>query len=79
MFVHSDAAQAIGKIDVNVDTLQVDFVTVVGHKFYGPRIGALVIRQRVPLTSMFLGGNQEDGKRAGLVSEYFAYLFSVMT
>lgn len=65
--MHSDASQAIGKIDVNMNALNVDFVTVTGHKFYGPRIGALVIRDenKVPLKAMFLGGNQERGKRAG--------------
>uniref|UniRef100_A0A915PPM3 Selenocysteine lyase n=1 Tax=Setaria digitata TaxID=48799 RepID=A0A915PPM3_9BILA len=67
IFVHSDASQAVGKMDVNVNSLNVDFVTVTGHKFYGPRIGALVIRaeKKVPLRAMLLGGNQERGKRAG--------------
>ncbi|CAG9530991.1 unnamed protein product [Cercopithifilaria johnstoni] len=67
VFVHSDASQAIGKVDVNMNALNVDFVTVTGHKFYGPRIGALVVRaeNEVPLKAMFLGGNQERGKRAG--------------
>uniref|UniRef100_A0A0R3RQY7 Selenocysteine lyase n=1 Tax=Elaeophora elaphi TaxID=1147741 RepID=A0A0R3RQY7_9BILA len=67
IFVHSDASQAVGKIDVNVNALNVDFVTVTGHKFYGPRIGALVVRaeNKVPLRAMFLGGSQERSKRAG--------------
>ncbi|KAM3717910.1 Selenocysteine lyase [Dirofilaria immitis] len=67
IFVHSDASQAIGKIDVNVNALNVDFLTVTGHKFYGPRIGALIIRaeRKVPLKAMLRGGNQERGKRAG--------------
>ena len=39
---HTDAAQAIGKIKVDVDELGVDYLTVVGHKFYGPRIGMMV-------------------------------------
>ncbi len=38
LFVHSDAAQAIGKIKVDVDELQVDYLTIVGHKYYGHRI-----------------------------------------
>ncbi|PAV60333.1 hypothetical protein WR25_15441 [Diploscapter pachys] len=65
--IHSDVAQAIGRLDVNLYTLDVDAVTIVGHKFYGPRIGALVIRQDFPLKfiPMFRGGNQENGRRAG--------------
>ena len=39
ILVHTDAAQAIGKIKVDVNDLEVDYLTVVGHKFYGPRIG----------------------------------------
>ena len=39
ILLHTDAAQAIGKISVNVQDLGVDYLTVVGHKFYGPRIG----------------------------------------
>ncbi|VDM22111.1 unnamed protein product [Wuchereria bancrofti] len=67
IFVHSDASQAIGKIDVSVNALNADFVTVTGHKFYGPRIGALVLKDesKVPLKALFLGGNQERSKRAG--------------
>lgn len=38
---HTDAAQAIGKIKVDVDELGVDYLTIVGHKFYGPRIGMI--------------------------------------
>lgn len=67
--MHTDAAQAVGKMDVDPDVLKTDFVTVVGHKFYGPRIGALVIRSEktVPLQSLFRGGSQEHEKRAGYV------------
>lgn len=72
--MHSDASQSIGKVDVNVNALNVDFVTVTGHKFYGPRIGALVIRaeSKVSLRAMFLGGNQEESKRAGYVISGFS-------
>ena len=41
ILVHTDAAQAIGKIKVDVNDLGVDYLTVVGHKFYGPRIGIM--------------------------------------
>lgn len=73
IFVHTDASQAIGKIDFNINALNVDFVTVTGHKFYGPRIGALVLgtTKEVPLRAMFVGGNQERGKRAGYVISKF--------
>lgn len=39
VLLHTDAAQAIGKIKVNSKLLEVDYLTIVGHKFYGPRIG----------------------------------------
>ena len=39
VLIHTDAAQAIGKIKVDCDELGVDYLTIVGHKFYGPRIG----------------------------------------
>ena len=44
ILVHTDAAQSIGKVKVDVDELGVDYLTVVGHKFYGPRIGKLCAR-----------------------------------
>ncbi|EDQ89595.1 uncharacterized protein MONBRDRAFT_25105 [Monosiga brevicollis MX1] len=44
--LHTDAAQAIGKLDVDVAALKVDALTIVGHKFYAPRIGALFVRTR---------------------------------
>ncbi|VDK86396.1 unnamed protein product [Onchocerca ochengi] len=66
IFVHSDASQAVGKIDVDMNALNVDFVTIAGHKFYGPRIGALVIKAetKIPLKAMFCGGNQERAQVA---------------
>lgn len=65
IYVHTDAAQAIGKLEVDVQVLGVDFLTLVGHKFYGPRIGALWVRSKCPLYSMLHGGGQECGKRPG--------------
>ncbi|XP_054159467.1 selenocysteine lyase-like [Oppia nitens] len=62
---HSDIAQAVGKIEVNVCELGVDFATIVGHKFYGPKIGALYRRNSVPLMPMLYGGGQESGLRPG--------------
>lgn len=71
IYVHTDAAQAIGKIPVSIQDLGVDYLTIVGHKFYGPRIGALYVRglgsanDSCPLKPMFLGGGQENSYRAG--------------
>jgi cysteine desulfurase len=64
--VHTDAAQAIGKIEVDVNDLGVDFLTVAGHKLYGPKgVGALFIRNGRILTPLIHGAAQEAGKRAG--------------
>jgi cysteine desulfurase len=64
--VHSDAAQAVGKVAVDVKALGVDLLTVVSHKLYGPcGIGALWVREGLPLRSLTLGGGQEGGRRPG--------------
>ncbi|THD20363.1 Selenocysteine lyase [Fasciola hepatica] len=44
IFIHSDMAQVVGKLPINVRSLGVDYATIVGHKFYGPRIGCLFVR-----------------------------------
>jgi cysteine desulfurase len=63
---HSDAAQSVGKIPVNVNELGVDFLTVAGHKLYAPKgIGVLYIRRGCQLTPLVHGASQEGGKRAG--------------
>jgi cysteine desulfurase len=64
--VHTDAAQAVGKLEVNVNELGVDFLTVAGHKLYGPKgIGALFIRDGQNIEPLIHGAGQEAGKRAG--------------
>ncbi len=64
--VHTDAAQAVGKIEVDVNELGVDFLSVAGHKVYGPKgVGALFIRNGRELTPLMHGAAQEAGKRAG--------------
>ena len=64
--VHTDAAQAVGKIEVDVSELGVDFMSVAGHKVYGPKgVGALFIRDGRNLTPLMHGAAQEAGKRAG--------------
>ncbi|XP_029683855.1 selenocysteine lyase isoform X1 [Takifugu rubripes] len=72
ILLHTDAAQALGKIPVNARELGVDFLTIVGHKvwnlFYGPRIGALYVNgpnTRTPLYPMLFGGGQEQTFRPG--------------
>ena len=63
---HTDAAQSVGKIPVDVDELQVDFLTVAGHKFYAPKgVGALYVRGGAALTPLLHGASQEGGRRAG--------------
>lgn len=63
---HTDAVQAVGKIPVDVRDLDVDFLTISGHKIYGPKgIGALYIKKGVPFCPMIHGGHQERGRRAG--------------
>lgn len=64
--LHTDAAQAVGKIPVNVEDLGVDFLTVAGHKLYAPKgIGALYIKAGRTLTPLLHGASQEGGRRAG--------------
>ena len=64
--VHTDAAQAVGKMEVDVNDLRVDFLTVAGHKLYAPKgIGALYIRNGQNLTPLIHGAGQEYGKRPG--------------
>jgi len=63
---HTDAVQAIGLFDVNVNDLNVDMLSLSAHKIYGPKgIGALYIRSGIDLTPMILGGPQEYSLRAG--------------
>ncbi|XP_075540293.1 selenocysteine lyase-like isoform X4 [Dermacentor variabilis] len=62
---HTDAAQALGKVPVNVDVLKVDYLTIAGHKFYGPRTGALYFRDSKPLYPLLFGAGQEGGLRPG--------------
>ena len=63
---HIDAAQSCGKIEVNVDKLNVDLLTMAGHKLYAPKgIGALYIRNRAKIDNYIHGAGQEQKRRAG--------------
>lgn len=64
--IHTDAAQAIGKVPVDVEALGVDFLSLAGHKFYAPKgVGALYLRGGRELPPLLLGAGQEGGRRAG--------------
>ena len=68
VLLHTDAAQAAGKIPLDVDALHLDLLSLSGHKMYAPMgVGALYVRRepRVRLTPMITGGGQERGLRAG--------------
>ncbi|MHA6522884.1 cysteine desulfurase family protein [Tessaracoccus sp. G1721] len=66
VLMHTDAAQSVGKIPVDVETLGVDLLTVVGHKMYAPKgVAALWVRDGVTLRPHIVGGSQESGLRAG--------------
>jgi cysteine desulfurase len=66
VLVHTDAAQTIGKIPVRLADLGVDLLTVAGHKLYAPKgVGALIVRQGVPLEPLIHGAGHEGGRRAG--------------
>ncbi|MBF6600751.1 MAG: cysteine desulfurase [Dehalococcoidia bacterium] len=64
--VHTDAVQAAGALDLDVDALGVDLLSVAAHKLYGPKgVGALYVRGRTPFLPQTVGGSQERNRRAG--------------
>ncbi len=68
VFFHTDAAQAAGKIPLDVEAMNIDLMSISGHKIYGPKgIGALYVRRkpRVRLVPLIVGGGQERGFRSG--------------
>jgi cysteine desulfurase len=68
VFFHTDAAQAAGKIPLDVEAMNIDLMSISGHKLYGPKgIGALYVRRRprVRLEALISGGGQERGMRSG--------------
>lgn len=66
ILIHTDAAQSVGKVNVDVDELGVDLLTVAGHKFFAPKgVGALYVRSGTPLAGVTFGAGQEHGLRPG--------------
>jgi cysteine desulfurase len=68
VLLHTDAAQALGKIPLDVEAMKIDLMSMSGHKIYGPKgVGALYIRRRprVRLVPLIDGGGQERGLRSG--------------
>ncbi|KIW00236.1 cysteine desulfurase, mitochondrial [Verruconis gallopava] len=71
VFFHTDAAQAVGKIPINVNEMNIDLMSISGHKIYGPKgVGACYVRRRprVRLDPIISGGGQERGLRSGTLS-----------
>ncbi|KAM3136631.1 hypothetical protein pb186bvf_011267 [Paramecium bursaria] len=78
VFVHSDLAQAVGKIPVDVEDLGIDLGSISGHKIYGPKgIGALFVRRkpRVRIQQLIHGGGQERGLRSGTLAPHLCVGF----
>lgn len=70
VFFHTDAAQAVGKVPIDVNEMKIDLMSISGHKFYGPKgVGALYLRRRprVRIEPLQSGGGQERGIRSGTV------------
>lgn len=68
VFFHTDCAQAVGKIDLDVEDMNIDLMSISGHKIYGPKgVGALFVRRRprVRVIAQITGGGQERGMRSG--------------
>ncbi|MBC7284004.1 cysteine desulfurase family protein [Hoeflea sp.] len=66
---HTDAAQSVGKIPTRVDDLNIDLLTIAGHKFHAPKgVGALYIREGLKLEPFIHGAAHESGRRAGTES-----------
>ena len=63
---HTDAVQVIGKLDLSMQKLPVDYLALSGHKIHAPKgVGAMFVRKKAPFRPFILGGHQENGRRAG--------------
>lgn len=66
VYFHTDAVQAVGNLDIDVQAQNIDSLSLSGHKFYGPKgIGVLYVRKNVKFNKFISGGHQERNKRAG--------------
>lgn len=66
VYFHTDAVQAVGNIEIDVKEMNIDMLSLAGHKFYGPKgVGALYIRKGVKIDNLIHGGGQERKRRAG--------------
>jgi cysteine desulfurase len=73
---HSDAIQAVGKVEVDVSAIPVQFLSLSGHKFHAPKgVAALYINRKTRFNPFLIGGSQESGKRGG--TENTAYIVGI--
>lgn len=73
VLVHTDCAQSVGKIPVNVDDLGIDLLSIAGHKIYAPKgIGVLYVRKGVQIDQLMFGAGQEGGWRPGTENVIFS-------
>jgi cysteine desulfurase len=78
VFFHTDAAQALGKISLDVNAMNIDLMSLSSHKIYGPKgIGALYVRRRprIRLRPLIHGGGQERGLRSGTLAPFLCVGF----
>lgn len=69
LIFHTDAVQAIGAVKLDVHDMEIDAMTLSGHKIYGPKgVGCLYLKNGVRIENLITGGNQERGKRGGTIN-----------
>ena len=72
VWFHTDAVQAVGHVPIDVEAMQIDMLSLSGHKLHAPKgIGALYVRQGVPVDNLLHGGGQERRRRAGTENTAF--------